>query len=59
MKQRKFKLIQEIKICETTWHKIVGLSISTYMLYKANYKQGCKFLPYNNKGSHKLQIPTK
>jgi len=38
MKQQKFITIQEINIYEMTWYKIVGLSRSTYMLYKANSK---------------------
>jgi hypothetical protein len=59
MKQWNFIMIYEIDICETTWYKIVGLSKSTYTLYKAYSKWGCKFLPHSNKGSHKLQIPTK
>jgi hypothetical protein len=29
------------------------------MLYEANSKQGCRFLPHGNKGLHKLQTPTK
>ncbi len=29
MKQQKFITIQEIEICETTWHKIVDFSKST------------------------------
>jgi hypothetical protein len=54
MKQQKFITIQEINICEMAWYKIVGLSKSTYMLYKAISKQECRFLPHGNKGSHKL-----
>jgi hypothetical protein len=54
MKQRKFMTIQEIDICETTWYKINGLLRSTYILYKVDSKQGCRFLPHGNKGLHKL-----
>jgi hypothetical protein len=32
-------MIQEIDIYETAWYKIVGLSKSTYMLYKVDSKQ--------------------
>jgi hypothetical protein len=59
MKQWKFITIQEIDICEMAWYKIIGLSKSTYMLYKVNPKRECKFLPHGNKGSHKLWTPTK
>ncbi len=59
MNQWEFIIIQEIDIYETTWYKIIGLSKSTYMLYKVNSKRGCRFLPHGNKGSHKLQTQTK
>lgn len=59
MKQWKFMTIQEIDICETTWSKINGLLILTYMLYKVDSKQGCRLLPHNNKGLHKPWTPTK
>jgi hypothetical protein len=49
-----FIMIQEIPFCETSWYKIVGLSRSTYMLYKIDSKKGCRFLPHGNKGSHKI-----
>ncbi len=52
-------MIQEIDIYEMTRYKIVGLSKLTYMLYKVDSKRGCRFLPHGNKGSHKLQTPTK
>jgi hypothetical protein len=54
MKYQKFFTIQEIDICETTWYKIVGLLRSTYMLYKANSKRGCRFLPQGHKSPHKF-----
>jgi hypothetical protein len=37
-KQQKFITIYEIDIYEMTWYKIVGLSKSTYMLYKIDSK---------------------
>jgi hypothetical protein len=46
--------IQKVDICETTWCKIVGLLILTYMLYKLKSKWGCWFIPHGNKGTHKL-----
>ncbi len=46
-------------ICETTWYKIIGVSMLLYMLYKSNSKRSCQFLPHGNKGTHKLQISTK
>jgi hypothetical protein len=58
-KQQKLMMIQEIDIYEMTWYKIIGLSRSTYMLYKVDSKQGCKFLPHGNKGLHKFKTPTK
>jgi hypothetical protein len=42
-----------------TWYKIVGLSKSTYMLYKIDSKWRCKFLLHGNKSLHKFKIPTK
>jgi hypothetical protein len=36
------------------WYQIVSLSKSTYMLYKLDNKQGCRFLPHRNKGTHKI-----
>jgi hypothetical protein len=59
MQQWKLITIQEIDIYEMTWYKIIGLSKSTYMLYKTNPKQGCRFWPHDNKGSHKLRTLTK
>jgi hypothetical protein len=59
MKQWYFMTISEIDICETTWYKSIGLLKSTYMLYKANSKRGCRFLRHNNKGLHKPWTPTK
>jgi hypothetical protein len=52
-------MIQEIHICETTSYEIIGLLRSKYMLYKADCKQGYKFLPHGIKGLHKLQTPKK
>jgi len=51
-------MIQEIDIYEMAWYKIVGLSKSTYMIYKVDSKQRCRFLLHGNKGSHKLWTPT-
>ncbi len=59
VKQQEFITIQEIDICETTWYKIIGLLRLKYMLYKVDYKWGCKFLPHGDKGLHKLWTPTK
>jgi len=42
----KFIMIQEIIICEMTWYKIIGLSKSTYMLYKIDSKRGCNVCLY-------------
>ncbi len=58
-KQQKFITIYEIDIYEMTWYKIVGLSKSTYMLYKIDSKWRCKFLLHGNKSLHKFKIPTK
>jgi hypothetical protein len=51
--QQKFTTIQGVNIYETAWYLIIGLSRSTYMLYKSNNKQGW-FLPHSNKSTHKL-----
>ncbi len=59
MKQQKFIMIQEINIYKTTWYKIVGFFWLKYALYKIDSKRRCKFLLHENKGSYKLQTPTK
>jgi hypothetical protein len=48
-----------VDIYETTWYKIIGVSKSTYVLYKFESKWGCQFLPHGNKGIHKLRMLTK
>jgi hypothetical protein len=50
---------QEVDIYEITWYKIIDFSRLTYMLYKANCKQGSRFLPHGIKDLHKLWTPTK
>jgi hypothetical protein len=59
MQQWKFIMIQEIDICEMTLYKIIGLSKSTYMLYKVDFKRRCRFWLHDNKSSDKLRTPTK
>ncbi len=54
MKRQKFIIVQEMEIYEIAWYKIIVLPKSTYMLYKVDCEQGCKFLPHGNKGLHKL-----
>jgi len=49
---------ESVDICEIAWYKIIGVSMSMYVLYKSNNKRGCWFLPHGNKGTHKLQIST-
>jgi hypothetical protein len=54
--QQKFIIIQGLYICETSWYQIVGLSKLTYMLYKSDNKQGCRFLPHGNKGTQIMYV---
>ncbi len=49
---------ENVDICKIAWYKIIGVSMSMYVLYKSNNKQGCWFLPHGNKGTHKLQMST-
>jgi hypothetical protein len=51
--------LEEIDIYEMTWYKIVGLSTSTYMLYKVDSKCRCKILSHGNKSLDKFKTPTK
>jgi hypothetical protein len=46
--------MQGVDICKTAWYKVIGVSMSTYILYKSNSKRGCWFLRHGNKGTHKL-----
>jgi hypothetical protein len=57
-RQQNFITIQGLDIYEIAWYQIIGLSRSTYMLYKLDRKQGYQFLPHGNKGTHKLHILT-
>jgi len=54
----KFIIIQGLDICEIARCQIIGLSRSTYMLYKSNIKRWCQFLSHGNKGTHKLHMST-
>jgi hypothetical protein len=56
---RKFITIQGLDIYEIAWYQIIGLSRLTYMLYKSDNKQGCRFLPHGNKGTYKLHMSTR
>ncbi len=54
-KKRRFIIVQKTKIYERTWCPIMGLLCLTYMCYKHENQQGCRYLPLGNKGAHKLQ----
>jgi hypothetical protein len=56
MKQQKLIIIQEIDIYEMTCYKIIGLSRSTYMLYKVNSKWRCNFCFMETKACIHLKL---